>query len=205
MPPREGETPGPGFAIYSSLAHVSPHAAPSPSFSGVNGGGTVESASAPALAPAPAEDTTSAPTPQTPAPSQSDFKASDLLLVMSRLSADRDDPVPFLPYFPLCRELGAKAVDGMVRGRLLELRWTKTITPEGDFASVEKRREVDDKRGKGRVVGPVLVPTTPVVRRAMEGVLKEYEEEMEEIRVREKGKREGARGGRGEDESDQSR
>lgn len=78
---------------------------------------------------------------------------------MSRLTGNVDE----IGYFPLCRELGANAVDSMVRGRILELRWSATVTEEGET------------RGK-RVVGPVVVPTTAVVRFAMGEVLREYKE-----------------------------
>ena len=48
-----------------------------------------------------------------------------LLKVMSRLSKI---DTPFLPYFHLCRELGVRAVDGMVKGRVLDLRWTESVS-----------------------------------------------------------------------------
>ncbi|KAJ7201032.1 hypothetical protein GGX14DRAFT_465496 [Mycena pura] len=35
-----------------------------------------------------------------------------------------------LAYFPLCRELGLRTVDGMVKGRVLDLRWTECVTDE---------------------------------------------------------------------------
>lgn len=69
-----------------------------------------------------------------------------------------------LPYFPLCRELGAKAVDGLVRGRILELRWVETITPEYDIEQSVKE------------TGPLLLPTTPVIRAAMEQVVREWQD-----------------------------
>lgn len=56
----------------------------------------------------------------------------------------------------------------MVRGRILELRWSRTITREGGDIDCE-----DDES-----VGPILLPTTPVVRYAMRQVIKEYEEEV---------------------------
>jgi hypothetical protein len=55
----------------------------------------------------------------------SDFTAVQLLKVMSRLTQEG-----YLPYFLLCRELGVRAVDGMVKGRVLELRWTEPIISE---------------------------------------------------------------------------
>lgn len=92
---------------------------------------------------------------------------------MTRLAARPDpsgtslDEIGEIGYFALCRELGANEVDSMVRGRILELRWSATVTEEGDTGGGEGRRE--------RIVGPVLVPTTAVVRFAMGEVLKEYE------------------------------
>jgi len=95
-----------------------------------------------------------------------DFKPVDLLRIMQRLQPGADDS---LPYFPLCRELGARAVDGMVRGRLLELRWSAAVTDESGPRA--------DGQLKQKVVGPVVLPTTSVVRWAMGEVLKEYEAE----------------------------
>ncbi|KAK4701989.1 hypothetical protein P7C70_g4237, partial [Phenoliferia sp. Uapishka_3] len=136
-----GDVDTPGFEIYSPLKAASPHAAPTPFTS---------SSSSPG----------------------SDFSNVDLLKVMARLapkSAEGNDEVAELAYFPLCRELGARAVDGLVRARILELRWCDTITEEGDTVKGRPRR-------KRETIGPVLVPTTPVVRYAMGVVLKEYEQ-----------------------------
>ncbi|GAA5863072.1 hypothetical protein JCM3774_001412 [Rhodotorula dairenensis] len=96
-----------------------------------------------------------------------EFKASDLLSVMQHLQPGAKDS---MLYFPLCRKLGAQAVDGMIRGRLLELRWTEAITEEGETSREERlaRREA---------VGPRVLPTTPVVRYAMGEVLEEYRRE----------------------------
>ncbi|KZT22286.1 hypothetical protein NEOLEDRAFT_666254 [Neolentinus lepideus HHB14362 ss-1] len=58
----------------------------------------------------------------------SDFSAMELLRVMSRLTQDN---VLSLPYFVLCREMGVQAIDGMVKGRILDLRWTDPPTQEG--------------------------------------------------------------------------
>nr|GAT44417.1 predicted protein [Mycena chlorophos] len=79
-----------------------------------------------------------------------EFSAMDLLKVMGRLTS----PAPahssvntnatldprrrsstsqsrrYLAYFPLCRELGVRAVDGLVKGRVLDLRWTECVTDE---------------------------------------------------------------------------
>ena len=57
------------------------------------------------------------------------FTADNLLYVMRALKAAEPTPWELL-YFPLCRQLGADIVDAMVRGRILELRWTPTVTVE---------------------------------------------------------------------------
>ena len=46
---------------------------------------------------------------------------------MVKLTENEDGPARALPYFLLCREIGVKAVDGMVRGRVLDLRWTDVV------------------------------------------------------------------------------
>ena len=56
-----------------------------------------------------------------------DFTASQLIKVMVKLTENEDGPARALPYFLLCREIGVKAVDGMVRGRVLDLRWTDVV------------------------------------------------------------------------------
>lgn len=43
---------------------------------------------------------------------QHDFTPQDLLSVCKRLLQEK-----YLPYFPLCREMGASVVDGLVRGQ----------------------------------------------------------------------------------------
>ncbi|KAF8589604.1 hypothetical protein K439DRAFT_1383161 [Ramaria rubella] len=91
------------------------------------------------------------------------FKAEDLLLVMRRLTTSFS-----LPYFLLCRELGADVVDGMVQGRILELRWSPAVTTEGD----PTLRTCKDDRD---ALGPRLFATTPIIAFAMQEVLKEYE------------------------------
>ena len=57
----------------------------------------------------------------------SDFTASQLIKVMVKLTESEDGPARALPYFLLCKEIGVKAVDGMVRGRILDLRWTDVV------------------------------------------------------------------------------
>ncbi|KAI0057301.1 hypothetical protein BV25DRAFT_1892878 [Artomyces pyxidatus] len=69
-----------------------------------------------------------ASTPPTEPGYVSDFTALQLLRVMSRLTQPGGRA---LPYFMLCREFGVRAVDGMVRGRILDLRWMEPVTKEG--------------------------------------------------------------------------
>ena len=157
-----------------------------------------------------------------------EFTAMQLLKVMSRLTQQGTD---YIPYFLLCRELGVRAVDGMVKGRLLDLRWTETVTKEGqqDGTSVRVRSGVSlvspvgtgpsvapglpyGVRGSGtavdemdevmvpisvsehesavgpppprdmyeevmEIVGPKLVPLTPIMKYAMREVVQEYEDD----------------------------
>ena len=56
-----------------------------------------------------------------------DFTASQLIKVMVKLTENEDGPARALPYFLLCKEIGVKAVDGMVRARILDLRWTDVV------------------------------------------------------------------------------
>lgn len=132
-----------------------------------------------------------------------DFTAMDLLKVLSRLS---QPGVNYLPYFLLCREMGVRAVDGMVKGRVLDLRWTELVkaspedeagwvnvggtprsrvtgrsvnatTEEGDIAALsEGGAALEDEEEEEEVVGPKLVPTTPIMRYAMREVVEEYED-----------------------------
>ncbi len=167
-----------------------------------------------------------------------EFSAMQLLKVMSRLS--RPD-TPYLPYFHLCRELGVRAVDGMVRGRVLDLKWTECVGgvgfagSQGAAARHTRDSTVVNSRPRTRlvstnpppppagspppldappleneepdmlplseaemgslgalhggtadmyydevmeVVGPKLVPTTPIMRYAMRGVVQEYEDDQ---------------------------
>jgi len=159
-----------------------------------------------------------------------DFTAMQLLKTMSRLT-QRD--ATYLPYCSLCREMGVRAVDGMVKGRVLDLRWTETVIKEGSedigrradppAPAVSVREDggppssvrihpstetngtpaaqpihieeedmvpvsptdmiaphgqvVDEELiVEEEVVGPKLVPTTPIMRYAMREVVAEYED-----------------------------
>lgn len=163
----------------------------------------------------------------------------ELLRVMSRLARAE---TTYIPYFHLCRELGVRAVDGMVKGRVLDLRWTEPVTREADDTRVRSGSgagtgagvgampspplgaplggafagaggslpdigppppideeeemvavsEVGAGMGMGpgaervpdvfaevmEVVGPKLVPTTPIMRYAMRDVVHEYEDDQ---------------------------
>ncbi|KAG6846185.1 hypothetical protein H0H93_015548 [Arthromyces matolae] len=152
-----------------------------------------------------------------------DFTAMQLLKVMSRLTQPHTS---YIPYFHLCREIGVRAVDGMIKGRLLDLRWTETVTKENTedlrtrsgvlngaaggpgpggipsyappgidpvaadmvpqvSASEEGMIPVSEHELGQRdiyedvleVVGPKLVPTTPIMRYAMREVVQEYEDD----------------------------
>ena len=163
-----------------------------------------------------------------------EFSAMELLKVMSRLARPETQ---YLPYFHLCRELGVRAVDGMVKGRVLDLRWTETVTKEngeeprvrshpplpmninmrdsgaalgGEVSGVgngfipgagsasvglgppppidedEAMEPVSEVEMHGgdvfeavmEVIGPKLVPTTPIMRYAMRDVVQEYEDDQ---------------------------
>lgn len=114
--------------------------------------------------------------------------------------------VDYLSYFLLCRELGVRTVDGMIKGRVLDLRWTDPVTNEfideprffrareassgtvvegesedGDMVPITDR-ELNQMRGGAYgemmdVVGPKLVPITPIMRFAMREVVEEYEDQ----------------------------
>ncbi|KAH0831186.1 hypothetical protein J3R83DRAFT_13763 [Lanmaoa asiatica] len=56
-----------------------------------------------------------------------DFSAMQLLKVMSKLS---QPGTQHLPYFLLCREIGVRAVDGMIKGKVLNLHWTEAVGRE---------------------------------------------------------------------------
>ncbi|KZP22205.1 hypothetical protein FIBSPDRAFT_787379 [Athelia psychrophila] len=137
-----------------------------------------------------------------------DFSAMQLLKVMSRLS---QPGIRALPYFPLCREMGVRAVDGMVKGRVLDLRWTELVraaeeddwvtigasarsamqsgavgtgTEEGHMSAVSEHAPVtpitpagdEDEDEEEEIVGPRLVPCTPIMYAAMREVVMEYED-----------------------------
>ncbi|KAK7183919.1 hypothetical protein PSPO01_09941 [Paraphaeosphaeria sporulosa] len=89
------------------------------------------------------------------------FKPSDLLQVMRKLT----QPPYSIPYFTLCRMIGTAQVDSMIKTRVLEVRWTRTVTPEEGW--VERQWSEDG------IERPVLLPMTRIIRKAMEVVLRE--------------------------------
>lgn len=92
------------------------------------------------------------------------FSSKDLLLVMRRLTRE-----PYsVPYFTLCREIGTAQVDSMIKTRILEVRWARTVTPEEGW--VERQWSEDG------IERPVVLPMTRIVRKAMEVVLREEDE-----------------------------
>lgn len=145
------------FRIYSPL-DPSPHASPSPSNPPPSPLGTENSSMISGELPPPAES-----------PS---FTSEELLSVMERLT----DPAGKgkIGYFELCREIGAANVDEMVRGRVLELRWTPTVTPEGHNLGEGKEVQEGKSEKEGKNLGPVLLPTTPILGYAMRAVLREW-------------------------------
>lgn len=169
-------------------------------------------------------DPHSSPATFTPAGTGSDstaeFTAIQLLKVMNRFAQPGTGA---LSYFHLCREMGARAVDGMVRGRILDLRWTDPVSREGwdpRVLSMRVRESLHANRAAGagssgtmvndipegmdedelvalsdeeflreeqrlfelrggmeeevEIIGPKLVPTTPIMRHAMKEVVQEY-------------------------------
>ncbi|KAJ8083104.1 hypothetical protein PM082_008972 [Marasmius tenuissimus] len=73
-----------------------------------------------------------------PEATSNDFTAIQLLKVMARIT---QPGVEWLPYFMLCREFGVRAVDGMVKGRVLELRWTEAVASETKEDEGEEEEE----------------------------------------------------------------
>lgn len=95
---------------------------------------------------------------------QTQFSRQDLLRVMRHLVK-----APYsLPYFQLCREIGTAQTDAMIKTRVLELRWTKTVSPEQDW--------IERVWSKDGVERPIVLPMTRIVRRAMEVCLQEEDE-----------------------------
>ncbi|KAH8915167.1 hypothetical protein BT69DRAFT_1341666 [Atractiella rhizophila] len=92
-----------------------------------------------------------------------------LISIFTSLSSTRDAE---LPYFALCRKIGRERVDSLVRGRILELRWSG--------------QEGEEVEGSGEGTGPMLRPISQVMRFAMGNVVKEMEED-EALKVKDNG------------------
>jgi len=92
------------------------------------------------------------------------FNHSDLIKLFEALIKNEQ-----LYYFDLCEELGVGVVDAMVRGRLVELRWTKTVTLEdrnSDNAQEAYKHGQEAQK-------PVIVAMTPIMQQAIRFVLQE--------------------------------
>jgi hypothetical protein len=95
------------------------------------------------------------------------FTRKDLIYVMQKLV----EPPYSLPYFDLCRKIGTAQTDGMIKTRVLDLRWTRTVTPEQEW--------IESIWSKDGVERPIVLPMTRIVRRAMEIALKEESERVD--------------------------
>lgn len=94
---------------------------------------------------------------------ETQFSRKDLVYVMRKLVK-----TPFsLPYFELCRDIGTAQTDAMIKTRVLDLRWTGTVSPEQDW--------IERCWSKDGVERPIVLPMTRIVRRAMEVVLGEID------------------------------
>jgi hypothetical protein len=91
------------------------------------------------------------------------MKHSDLIKLFEALVRKEK-----LYYFDLCEQIGVEIVDAMVRGRLVELRWTPTITSKhrSSNSEVSPTNQSDSQK-------PVIVSMTPIMQRAIVLVLSE--------------------------------
>ena len=92
---------------------------------------------------------------------ETQFTRTDLLYVMRKLVS----PPYSLPYFDLCRKIGTAQADSMVKTRVLDLRWTRSVSPEQEW--VERVWSEDG------IERPIVLPMTRIVRKAMEVALRE--------------------------------
>jgi len=98
---------------------------------------------------------------------ETQFTRSDLLYVMRKLVS-----APYsLPYFDLCRKIGTAQADSMVKTRVLDLRWTRSVSPEQEW--VERVWSEDG------IERPIVLPMTRIVRKAMEVSLREEDRRAE--------------------------
>lgn len=97
-----------------------------------------------------------------------EFSRDDLLYVMRALTK----PPYSLPYFDLCRKVGTPQANAMIKTRILELRWTKTVSPEQEW--------VERKWSEDGIERPIVLPMTRIVRKAMEVALMEEDMRAEE-------------------------
>lgn len=97
---------------------------------------------------------------------ETQFTRKDLIHVMRQLVK----PPYSLPYFDLCRKIGTAQTDAMIKTRVLDLRWTRTVSPEQDW--VERVWSEDG------IERPIVLPMTRIVRKAMEVCLREEDERL---------------------------
>lgn len=84
------------------------------------------------------------------------FSAKELAYVMRKMI----EPPYSMPYFTLCRDIGTEKVDSMIKTRILELRWTKSVSPEEGW--IERVWSEDG------IERPIVMPMTRIIRKAME-------------------------------------
>lgn len=114
---------------------------------------------------------------------ETQFTRRDLIHVMRKLV----EPPYSLPYFELCRVIGTAQTDAMIKTRVLDLRWTKSVSPEQEW--------IERVWSKDGVERPIVLPMTRIVRRAMEVVLNEIDISERDKKGKEKGKEEKVEGG----------
>lgn len=89
------------------------------------------------------------------------FSAKELAYVMRKMV----EPPYSMPYFALCRDIGTEKVDSMIKTRILELRWTKSVSPEEGW--IERVWSEDG------IERPIVMPMTRIIRKAMEVIISE--------------------------------
>ncbi|RDW79358.1 hypothetical protein BP6252_03996 [Coleophoma cylindrospora] len=100
------------------------------------------------------------------------FTRNDLIYVMRKLV----EPPYSMLYFDLCRKIGTSQTDAMIKTRVLDLRWAKTVSPEQEW--------MERIWSKDGIEKPIVLPMTRIVRKAMEVALREEDErtQMEEVK-----------------------
>ncbi|PLW38607.1 hypothetical protein PCANC_16539 [Puccinia coronata f. sp. avenae] len=78
------------------------------------------------------------------------------------------------PYFRLCREIGVRSVDHLIRQRILDLRWTPPVSMDADDDDDDDDHHHQDSPASRLPVEPLLLPISPVMRAAMHAVLDQH-------------------------------